>query len=198
MLSVLVAGSLLGTAPLSTNPAMWQRLPDHVRLEGSSPTPNIRVELTVDTNGDPIHCNVLQSDEAKGFDNRFCIVPMRHAHFRPARDEGGQTVVGVFSTDFRYRTDRGGHGPRWSDYTLTVSALPSTRQFGTIARVVTDDRGRVETCAIDQSSGDARLDDLACRYTRSSLMLAAPFDRDGRPVRAMRLVSIGFSTAGLK
>lgn len=195
LLLALIVAAGAGAAPQSTNPEIWERASDYVRLEGAVITSNVRIELTVDENGDPVHCTILQSDEAKGFDNRFCTVPMRRAHFRPARDEDGRPIAGVFSTNFHPRSSAHGYGAEWNDYTLTVRGLPAGRPRTVTARVVTDAAGHVESCAVEKPSGVVQLDEATCRFTRSSLSLAAPFDRDGRLVRAMRLVSVGFNAA---
>ena len=194
LLALFAAAAVTGSAPVSTNSNVWEWAQDYVRQEGATGAPHVRIELTVDANGSPIHCTILQSDEAKGFDDRYCLVPMRRAHFKPARDENGEAVAGVFSTNFQVPAFSHGNGG-WTDFTLTVSGLPAGRSRTVVARVVTDVAGHVESCAIETPSGIVRLDEAACRYTRASLSLAPPFDRDGRPVRAMRLVSIGFSTA---
>lgn len=193
MLLVLIAAALgVGAAPQATNRDAWLRASDHRRPDDGPNLPATRIELTIDENGEPIHCNIVSASDAKGFDNRLCAVPMRHAHFKPARDENGQLVTGVFSTDLTTGAPLG-RGAPWADYTLTVSAMPA-RHAATVARVMTDAAGHVESCVVETSSGSAPLDEAACRYTRATLALAAPFDRYGRPVRAMRLVTIGFST----
>ncbi len=196
LMLALIAVAAAGAAPQSTNPAVWAHAGDYVRQDGALFLPSVRIELTVDENGDPVHCNILPSDEVKGSEHRYCLVPMRRAHFKPARDEDGRPIAGVFSTNFQRRGLEHGSGPDWVDYSLTVSALPDQRPRSVTARVVTDSAGRVESCVVDRASGVAKLDDLACRYTRQNLTLAAPFDRDGHPVRAMRLVTIGFAAAG--
>ncbi len=194
MLLTWLIAAVLGAAPQSTNANVWQRARDYLRLEGAVDAPRVRIELTIDANGEPIHCSILKSDEAKGFDDRFCTVPMRRARFRPARDENGQSIASVFATNFSGETAAQHRGPDTMDYVLTVNRLPAGRARTVTTRVVTDAAGHVESCAIDSSSGVDQLDEAACRYTRSSLTLAAPFDRDGRPVRAMRVVRIGFTS----
>ena len=194
LLIALTAAVTAGSAPSSINSADWERAIDYARLVGGAMIlPEVRIELTVDENGDPVHCNIIQSNEAKGFDGRYCTIPMRRARFKPARDEDGKPVVGVYPTDFHYRIGQGSRGPRWVDYSLTVNRLPEGQSPVTVARVVTDIAGRVESCVIQVSGGVNALDDAACAYTRSAMTFTPPTDRDGRPVRAMRLVNIGFA-----
>ena len=199
LLALLAAAAGLGMAPQSTNPGMWLRAPEYARDGlGRLDTPGVRIEMTVDENGDPVSCNIIASSGTKALDDIFCLVPMRRAHFKPARDENGQPITSVFSTNFYSRFDQHSHGPAWTDYTLTVSKLPAIPHPVTVVRIVTDAAGHVESCTLETPSGADQLDRLACSYTRSNVVLAAPLDRNGRAVRALRLTSIGFAAGGAR
>lgn len=120
---------------------------------------------------------------------------MQRAHFRPARDEDGQPVYGIVDRNFYSRFDQHSHGPTWHDYILTVNSLPYRSKRESVLCVVTDNEGHIDSCMVEETSGSEGLDRATCNYTRERIVLAPPLGREGKPVRTLRLVNVGFVKA---
>lgn len=161
-----------------------------------------RLDLTVDSSGQPVRCDVVMSDGMGLLDRTACDMLMHRAHFTPARDRAGAPVAAVVRQDFTVNRVIGGRrvgGPaetaREVDFALPVDHLPQNAAMMVAdVLVMTDATGHVTACDVARSSGSAALDRLACRQMTTTAF-GAGVDRQQRPLATLRAVSVGF-TAG--
>ncbi len=168
-------------------------------LYGETRAAATRIDLTIDTAGVPVRCDVTQSDGSRALDRVACEFLMRRARFTPARDSDGVPVAAVMRQDFtlnRQEAVRRFGGPavtaRMVDFALPVVGLRPDAVLAADLLLMTDTTGHVTRCDIATSSAHAALDQAACREMMAMSFVAAR-DRDGRPVAALRQVSVGFT-----
>lgn len=197
MISIILAAAIagLGSPPVSTNANVWLRASDYPRNDnGSIASKDAKIELTVDTSGRVIACRVVNATARNPIDNIFCQIPLARAHFTAALDEQGRPIVGIFVRNFYSRFDQHSHGPVWTDYELAVRGIAIKSTTTSVLRIVVDNRGQVESCVPQMSSGSLNLDSLACSYT-SKMQFPPVMDDANIPVRALRMATVGFTSA---
>ena len=191
-LSLLMAAAL-GVAPKPADPQAIGRLGD---LSGND-LPSVRdgvvfANVALDFMGTPMGCTVVKSG-SRWLDLRTCAGLMR-LRYVPARDEAGVPVASVYSTAVRWSTGGYGSPGYLVDETVEVGKLPAGAAQPVVAvRQVIDPDGSVESCEVDQGSGVAGLDRLACGQAEGLGKLGPVKDRSGKPVRTLRVSHIQFA-----
>lgn len=163
-----------GTAPWITNDdyPVEEARQHHEGLVG--------VTLQIDVSGRATKCDVTASSGYPGLDNGACFLLMRRARFDPARDAGGNLVASTYAGRFSWRlgnakpTRTGADGTAGSEappppgmLELAVAALPSAHQQPAKAEIRFGPDHRVSECRIEESSGSAAADKVACAQVRS-------------------------------
>ena len=199
MLLIMLA---LATMPQPIGPTLPADLGAHGVLYAETRPAATRIELTVDPAGAPVRCDVILSDGVRLLDRMACELLMRKARFTPARDANGAPIAAIVREDFTVNRATGierGGGPAATagmiDFAVPVDRLPrAATVLVADAVVMTDPAGHVASCDVSGSTGDAAFDRLACRQLAMAAFAPAR-DRDGRPVAALRQVSVGFTAS---
>lgn len=191
MLLALIAGSALGTMPLPQFTARAIDVSQANVLVAMTAPAVAWADLTIDATGRLIACTVPVPSGSTLLDHVACARATKMARFAPARDEAGQPVAARVRQGFA--VNRPLPAPD-VDFALVVDRAPP----GAVAdlRVVADPSGKVETCAVDASSGSVQLDKVACAAV-IGVVRSAVRDAAGTPIRAMSRVSVGFSTSAV-
>jgi len=197
MILVLAAVLSLGSLPQVTNiDAVVRQLPSLQAVAGSLGGGHVQIQIIVDPTGKPLLCRVVASSGWPSLDLVSCQLFMKEAQFKPGRDEEGQSIFGVVRKFFDYRPPGSRSIYKAStDYTLFVSKIPpAAKDHFSILRVITDATGKLESCFVKTSSGVVQLDQLACESIRGNGALLPVLDGKGAPVRAVRVVTVGFAS----
>lgn len=159
----------------------------------------VTVELTVDTAGELAKCRTAISSGYPELDQASCDLIRKRAHWKPATDDAGQPIAFVYR--FRSRWMLSGGQPQSlpdTERDVPVAAFPKDmiRPTASLAFIVAPD-GKVESCRVadGQGTGSAALDQAACASLSKSETFPPVLDRDGKPVRFIRVQKVGF-TAG--
>lgn len=137
LLAVLaVAPTLLAAASPPTWGPRWaistDDYPPGARRENREGT--TRYEVAVDEKGAPTGCTIIKSSGHQDLDDRTCQLVMKRAKFKPASDDTGQAVPGIFR-----------HLVVWAT-NVTPQVLPAYAGYG--VTVAFDSKGAVTSCAV--------------------------------------------------
>lgn len=158
------------------------------------------VELTVDTHGELANCRTAIGTGYAELDQATCDIIIRaRAHYAPAKDDAGQRIGYVYRLRFRWVLPGSQLPPSPPDKELDVNlaAFPKdmVRPLATLSFIVAPD-GRVESCNVAQGegSGSAKLDNAVCASMSKSETFPPALDREGKPMRFLRVQKVGFTT----
>ena len=192
---MLLIALVMATMPKPIGRPLPDDLGAYSSLYGQTAAAATRLDLTVDRSGAPVRCEVTMSDGNRALDRVACDMLMRRSRFTPALDADGVPIDAVVRHDFTINRATTSASPRRVDFALPVAALSKPGEV-LVADVVltTDATGHVTRCDVAASTSHASLDRAACREVTAAIFAPAR-DRDGKPVSALREVSVGF-TAG--
>ena len=158
----------------------------------------VKFRLAVDAQGKPTACSVTGSSGYSTLDDKVCEMLLRRAVFTPARDGAGKDTPGDYNGTFTWVLPGGTRAPspvaaRASaplDLTVGLQAVPKSYAGPALLRLVYAD-GKVKACRIEASTGNARLDAVACEQARAQVEM---FKIDGAslPQPDSRMVSARF------
>ena len=198
---MLLLALALATMPKPVGRPLPGDLGAYASLYAETKAAATRIDLTVDATGAPVRCEVTMSDGNRALDRVACDMLLRRARFTPARDAAGAPVAAVMRQDFTVNSQAAVR--RWGDpadtarrvdFALPVASLPRPGDVLTAdLLLMTDVTGQVTTCDVATSTTHAGLDRAACRAMQATRFAPAR-DRDGKPVPALRQVSVGFTT----
>jgi hypothetical protein len=162
--------------------------------------------LSLDPNGQLTKCEITLSSGDAQSDDRVCHFMATRARFQPYLEEG-KRIASVFTSRMRFEDG----GTQGITFRKIDGAAISDRQVDTIvgttkllavddvrflkAHVLIEPNGKVEKCAIINSSGEGRIDDLACSALRSNSVQPA-VDAQNNPVQSvwdMKILVRGFA-----
>lgn len=157
----------------------------------------VEFQLTIDTQGLPISCQILSSSGWPSLDEKTCAVMLQRGRFKPARDEASAPVVSTWFQRIRWRTPAAGHAEdsieQWADLLLSVARLPQGDEARVTVREIVEANGAMASCAPEKASQWPQLDALACREV--SHQQAGPArDASNQPVRTLHTWRVGFVT----
>lgn len=192
---------LMGQDPTSSfnpvvpiEPASWLRSEDYpinaLRYEMSGVS---KTEIFVGVDGRPQACYVVESSGSPDLDAMTCAAAIRRGKYKPATDGTGKPMHGMarYNAVWRIIGERLGEVP--ADVTLSASTLPDGRQSARVAlKYIVDEAGRIINCAVTESSGSAKLDDLACRAMPQRYTFAPARDKAGKAWQVVRTQSVAF------
>ncbi len=188
MLLIMIAGAMLGAMPVPQFAARTLDVSQASVLAATTAPMVTWADLFVDTSGHVDRCAIVVASGSALLDKVACERAGRFAHFSPARDEDGRPVAARIRQGFSVNRPVPAAD---IDFAMTVDHAPP--HAVTDLRVVADQTGKVQTCAVDASSGVSQLDRLACGAV-SDLVRPVVRDGSGSPVRAVSLLSVGFAT----
>lgn len=140
-------------------------------------------------------CDIVVPSRYRDLDNAACARLMK-AKVAPAKDQGGSPVYGLIKTWNTWSIGGPAQRPVSVDIILTVNRLPPGLAQMPVSKLtlVVDSLGKVEACAVSISSGDQSLDDAACSVGVATAKIEAIKDVNGKAVRAVIPLDVGFST----
>jgi TonB family protein len=199
LFSTLFANSsILVPAEPKASPARWIRANDlPPQRYVTRPT---TFELSINELGEPSNCKIVSSSGSESLDASICKAVMKRARFRPALGLDGRPTFSIrrdrvslsapsrpsSDGDARSRTREAADVVYFSP---EVSQIPKERAE---VAMMLDASGAVVSCSVVSTSGDARLDELACDIADNPEFTSPPIDVDGQPVAGVRSVSVAF------
>lgn len=183
------------TPVVARNIDEWIASEDYpLRARGTEKAGVTEADVFVDSAGKPQTCTVAVSSGSEDLDVQSCAAAIRRGQFTPAADEAGRPVHGVY----RFRT-------RWllsddssklpADITLQVARLPQGQSSLKLELAyVVDEQGRIERCAVQESSGFPVYDAAACAAMPQRYRFAPARDKAGKVWRVIRTQTVAFQT----
>ncbi len=96
----------VGTPPKPTETERWVPILQASypkQLQYAEQEARVGVNLTIATSGKPTYCEVVDVVGLTAFNDTVCLVILKHATFRPARNADGELVVARYSTRVTFR-----------------------------------------------------------------------------------------------
>lgn len=132
----------------------------------------VHFRLDVDINGRAVACHVLNTSGFWLLDNKTCTIMLRQARFKPAEDGSGKPIPARFTSSFFWA-----HGDAdlqdWKILTkevtapimvsISVNRLPTDYTAPALVRARFGEDGKVAECRVELTSGNAKIDAIACR-----------------------------------
>jgi TonB family protein len=165
----------------------------------------VALDLTIAADGALERCAVVAPTGTGRLERAVCD-QLRQGRFVPARDGQGAAIPAFIR--YRYATLPQGISEAAarvaaatimnrvkSDFAIPVDRLPATATRPAVGvLLVTGPDGKVADCIVGTTSGSSMLDRLACT-TMATTDLTPVRDGDGKPIRAMRELAVGFVVA---
>ena len=162
----------------------------------------VALDLTVAADGALERCVAVAPTDTGRLERAVCN-QLRQGRFVPARDGQGAAIPAFIR--YRYATLPRGMSeaaarataaavmtPIKSDFAIPVDHLPATATRPTVGvLLVTGPDGKVADCIVGTTSGNSIVDRLACT-TLAKTDLTPVRDGEGRPIRALRELAVGF------
>jgi TonB family protein len=161
----------------------------------------VKFRLDVDGKGNPVACHILNSSGYWVLDERSCSLLLVRAKFRPARDANGVGVTASFTSVWWWGLG-GADRQEWTRLTrqiteplpatVTVKKLPTSYKTPALVRVRFDKTGKPSGCKLELTSGNAAIDQVACRRAQADATLPEPASSSyAQPDVRMYLVAFG-------
>lgn len=156
-----------------------------------------QADIFVDAEGRPQACYIVASSGGDGFERQTCAAAISRGKFKPATDEAGKPMNGMFRFRVIWRIT-GRRTPQLpADVTLAVAKLPGGQQTARVElKYMVDETGRITKCAVAESSGYPQLDNAACRAMPGRYTFAPARDKEGKAWPVVRTQSVGFEVGG--
>lgn len=165
------------------------------------------LRLIIDENGKPSDCQVRKSSGSTEVDRFTCILLLNRSRFKPATDQHGNAVAGVFEHGYNWNVDGHKLVPTLADadLQLSISSIPQGLEDHQQiwAYLIVSELGNVEDCeAIQavprnkQSQAAAPLLKLACSEATKSWPITISSKGKFSDRRALESVLVQFDLEG--
>ncbi|MEP9357233.1 energy transducer TonB [Sphingomonas sp. KR3-1] len=171
---------VLGTArkPIPRNrPQAWITDDDYPRaaLHNKQYGP-VGFRLDVDANGHVTGCHVTRSSGYAELDDTACLFLGKRAEFTPAQDGAGKNIPFAYNGTFTWALPNVARGPNPVsalaadpvNVDIALQAVPKTYANPALLRLEFEGE-KVKACHVETSSGNAKLDAVACEQTRAQV-----------------------------
>jgi hypothetical protein len=194
LLLTLAALAAVATEPQPQgNQAQWIRSSDFPLSVWSHATLT-SYDLTLDTEGRPIRCEITHSSGSAKIDTVICSSLMRRAHYKPALDANGLAVPAVVRDQVVWNP-QGSGGNDVADMPdiivqLDRSMLKKASSL-TVVEVIAPS-GTIKSCVAENGGSDDDLAKAACDIIARPQIATQVRDASGTPVRGVRAFDVGF------
>lgn len=151
-------------------------------------------DLMIDPKGRPVNCRITIASGSDSLDERVCQIFLSRGRFRPAKDQVGKSLAGVWSdrlvwvarADAQYAAELS----PW-DLTVPLPAGMPNREIVVGAIAVQKHDGSLAHCEIHEKSSVEFLNAKACEIL-SERKARIILDASGRPVAGIRTFTVAF------
>ncbi|SEQ93305.1 TonB family protein [Sphingobium sp. YR768] len=199
ILGTILAQALTLATPTNL-PATWfsdsdyPKGPQQRREDGT-----VTFALFVSAQGKIDKCSVVQSSGVPELDTQACTIMVARPRLRPARDETGAPVQGLYVGRMTWILPGGQSGsrrsyPAWpADINVDVMKLPGGIKEETVSIAVKiDPAGHILICEPPQKSqSSVKLVEVACAQAKAAYD-TVPMDAAGMPVTMVRSLRVTF------
>lgn len=156
----------------------------------------VKFRVDVDARGRPTGCHIIGTSGYSTLDEKVCEMLGRRSEFIPARDVAGQDMPFVYNGTFTWIIPGGprenpvsglASEPLYVD--VDLKAVPKNYTNPALLRLVFA-KDKVKACHVEISSGNPKLDAVACAQTSAQVPPLA--DVKGWPDSDSRMVSVRF------
>ncbi len=201
MHALLIAFILGQAAPASfappspTNQKEWLVTEDYpLRPAILDRTGFTEADIFIGTDGKPQACYIAVSSGWEDFDGQTCAAAMKRGKFKPAIDEAGKPMNGIYRFTVSWILEKSDSKRKFpADVSLTVSQLPDGNHDARVTlHYLVDETGRITRCQVAKSSGSPKFDALACRAMPTRYTFAPARDAAGKAWPVARSQTVGF------
>jgi TonB family protein len=161
-----------------TSPATW--LTDDDYPEASLKNKEfgiVEFRLEIDPRGNLAACRILVSSGFWRLDQQTCAIMMKRARFKAARGAAGEPIPATFQSRFSWLLPESKQDyvrlanemASVVDLTVSLNRLPADYKQPASIRVRFDRDNKVAECSIEGSSGNGKLNEIACQQARSDV-----------------------------
>jgi len=185
------------------NPGTWVTDDDYpAKALAGGEFGTIRFRLVVDEKGKVARCNILRTSGFAELDQHTCAVMLIRAKFKPARDAAGTPVAGLYEGSFTWMIPGGGAQRLLKEEVpplgidLSLNRLPKDYIDAALLRVHFARSGKPDACRVEQGTGNAMLDKIACEQAMAQATPPEERIRGGlKPDTRMVIVSFAAGQA---
>jgi hypothetical protein len=154
-------------------------------------------DLMIDINGAPVSCVTTQPSGVAGLDRAVCVALIKNGRFRPASDENGRALPGVWSDNIHWKPHKTGETryslpPADLHVEMAADVAPPNRVTVQTFSIVRPDSS-IALCAVSKASHFDRLNAKACEVVVGLGKLPPVRDASGAAVTGVRAITIMFS-----
>ncbi len=199
MFVLLAASQILAAEPQQTQPVFSSNdFPSYLQKKGRST--GVLTRLTVDTAGNPVHCEAEIPSSDPKVDALSCDILLKRSRFAPARWDDGSAVMGVVRTSIIWALDK--FLSVRPDIDLEVSALPRGIKSPLPASILlaVEPTGKITSCvgkrlpgSKDMQQPTNQLIALACAQAREGLAPIPAKDVAGTAQRSIQNAMVRFN-----
>ncbi len=150
------------------------------------------VMVSVDTEGKVIRCATTESSGSSSLDAAACRSVLHTFDFKPARNEAGEAIPGVFRTVVTWSVNGNQVKPD-IDVTLSVAKMPPDYVQPARIAILFDGSGRIYDCRVTKKSGSAEADAAACAQVSRQITIPAFRSGSAEAPTAVRSVKVIFT-----
>lgn len=196
MVQSLLTLVALAVAAEPINPGDWLKNSDFptVALRGGD-RGAVFFALTVSPAGKVEHCEIMDSSGSNLLDARTCSLLKARGRFRPARDDEGKPVTGVFRSLANWvMPGVTNKRPSRIDLDVELSRLPPGMKSPVELTVsfLVDTEGRISSCRAERSKAAETLGEIACSQVHAQIKPEPARDAQGIPVRSVQCAVVAF------
>jgi len=137
----------------------------------------VEFRLDIDPRGDVTACRILVSSGFWRLDQQTCAIMMKRARFKAARGAAGEPIAARFQSRFSWllpgsKQDYVRLANEMAsvvDLTVSLNRLPADYKQPASIRVRFGSDDTVAECSNEGSSGNGKLDEIACQQARSDV-----------------------------
>lgn len=182
------SGALAQAGPVPIDPASWVTNDDYpADALGKGEKGPVKFALSVDPHGRPTGCRIVESSGSASLDQTTCRVMLARGNFRPATDQAGKAIAGLWE-----------HGVKWQSPTEAGTMRMALTPYAQIERVTFDKDGHIVDCTTRkvgdlgyQMEGCLKIGNeyflgrvLGDRFRSGVLTMTATMQIDGMPLPA--------------
>ena len=174
------------------DPARWVRARDLPAINADAAVTTF--DLTIDATGQPVGCTIIISSGSDSLDQTVCSAVLKRARFRPATDGNDSKVYSVRRDRVIWVPQSSGGNSSFdaADLIVTTPELKADGEILVDALLSITENGDVSHCTVAESSGDTRLDQIACEVAANPNVALPLTDEANQKVAGIRSLFVTF------
>ncbi|TMM50379.1 energy transducer TonB [Qipengyuania marisflavi] len=189
--------AMLATGPVKSeakgSPSRWVLASDLSAIDSTSASTIF--EIVIDDKGRPIRCAIVVESGSDDLDRAVCNAILKRARFKPAKDIEGTPVYSIRRDKVIWKPQAYGSNSHIDNADVMLSSSEIEVESPIFAEIIVtlNPVANQTACHVTDTSGDQKLDELACSIIKQPEFSAPLTDNSGNYVRGLRSWLIAFT-----